>query len=119
MIRIASKQASRASADLRHKLGAVIVKSGRVLSTGCNEIRYSRELKNPTVHAEEAAILKLLKAKRLSDLAGADIYVSRVTTSGNCRLARPCSRCMGLIKSVGLSKVIYTNDVGGTETLSL
>jgi deoxycytidylate deaminase len=117
MIRIASKQAKKSTH--RYRLGAVIVKGGRVLSTGYNEIRYSKELQKGSIHAEEAAILKLLKAKRLSDLAGSDLYVSRICASGRLGLSRPCSKCMGLIQSVGISKVFYSNDEGGVSRLSL
>jgi deoxycytidylate deaminase len=118
VIRIASREA-RKSPFQRHKLGAVIVKGGRVLSTGYNEVRYTRELRNATLHAEEAAILKLLKAKRLADLAGAELFVSRVKPSGNTGLSRCCDRCLSLIRSVGIDTVHYTNDDGGVSTLSL
>jgi deoxycytidylate deaminase len=117
MIRIASRQAEKSTH--RYKLGAVIVKGGRVLSTGYNEIRYSKELQKGSIHAEEAAILKLLKAKRLSDLAGADLYVSRISHGGYSRLSCPCAGCMALIRAVLIKKVIYTTDDGGTATLSL
>lgn len=116
MMRIASKHAEKSTH--RHRLGAVIVKGGRVLATGHNEIRYSKELQKGSVHAEEAAILKLLKAKRLSDLAGAELYVSRVCNSGRVGMARPCSNCLSLIQSVGIRKVFYTTDAGETEKFS-
>lgn len=115
MIRLASKQAKQSTH--RHRLGAVIVKGNRVLSSGHNEIRYTKELRKGNVHAEEAAILKLLKAKRLADLAGSDIYVSRVCPSGRLGLSRPCSRCMALIRSVGIDQIHYTTDAQTTETI--
>ena len=109
MFRIASKQAKKSS-FMQHRLGAVIVKGNRVLSTGYNAIRYSKELRNSTVHAEEAAILKLLKAKRFEDLAGSTLYVTRFTKGGRIGLAKPCVRCRDLINSVGISKVHYSTD---------
>jgi len=114
MIRIASKQAKKSTFQ-RHKLGAVIVKGNRVLSTGYNEIRYSRHLQKSNIHAEESAIVKLLKENRLSDLNGSTIYVSRVCPSGRLALSKPCGSCRGLIQSVGISKVVYTTDTGETE----
>lgn len=115
MFRIASRQSDKAT-GVKHKLGAVIVKGGRVLSTGHNEIRYSRFIRQTTVHAEEAAIIKLLSSHSLHSLSGSDIYISRTTPGGYSGLARPCSRCMDLIKSVGIKRIHYTTDNGETET---
>jgi deoxycytidylate deaminase len=114
VIRLASKQAKKSTFE-RYRLGAVIVKGNRVLATGYNEIRYSKRLRKSNIHAEEAAILKLLKENRLQDLNGSAIYVSRVCPSGRTAMAKPCKTCAELIRSVGLDKVIYTTDSGTTE----
>lgn len=111
MIRIASRQAGKSSFN-RHKLGAVIVKGDRVMSTGYNSIRYSKELRKSNIHAEEAAILKLLKAKRLGDLNGSTIYVSRICPSGRLGLSKPCKDCHSLIQSVGIREVCYSTNQG-------
>lgn len=117
MFRLADRQSVKS--NCKHRLGAVIVKGGRVLSTGYNEIRYSRFIQATTVHAEEAAIIKLLDKKALSQLVSSELYVSRTCPSGNSGLARPCSRCMDLIKSVGIKRVHYTTDNGITESIKL
>jgi deoxycytidylate deaminase len=96
-------------------MGAVVVKGDRVLSTGFNALRPSAMLKTPTLHAEAAAILKLMKTKRLHDLLGSEIYVTRFTRGGAIGLAKPCLACHALIKSVGIRRVHYT-DVSGTST---
>lgn len=111
--RMAAKTARKSPFE-QHRLGAVIVKSGRVLSTGYNELRYTKELQKMSVHAEEAAILKLLKAKRLSDLVGAEIYVTRFTPAGRVGLSKPCARCQELLRSVGIKRVFYTDNLGQT-----
>lgn len=67
--RIAEKQAKKSTFE-KHKLGATIVKGHRVLSTGYNEIKYSGITRFSTVHAEEAAILKLLKNVSSKTLQG-------------------------------------------------
>lgn len=115
--RIAAKQAKK-SQHKQHKLGAVIVKGNRILSTGYNSLRPSSLLGTETLHAEAAAVLKLLKARRLSDLAGAEIYVSRFTRGGAVGLSRPCPACTALLTSVGIRMVHYTTD-DGVETLKL
>ena len=115
MIRHATKQAHE-SIFYRARVCAVIAKGERILSTGHNYLGYSKLLPNrpypESVHAEQSAILKLLKKRRLNDLAGSTIYVSRVGANGNCRLARPCSSCASLIRAVGISKVSFTSNEG-------
>lgn len=116
MIRLANKEAKKSN-FYRHRLGAVIVKGNRVLSVGHNDIRYTKEFRNPTLHAEEAAILKLLKAKRGSELIGSDIFVSRVRPNGLPGLSRPCIRCSKLISAVGITSIHYTTNEGTVETI--
>ena len=111
--RIASKEAVK-SKHQQHKLGAVIVGGHRVLSTGYNQLRPSAIVGTSTLHAEAAAILKLLKEGRLSSLAGSEMYVTRFTKGGAVGIAKPCERCMDLIRSVGIRRVHYTNYDGVT-----
>lgn len=110
---MAAKAAQRSSFE-KHRLGAVIVKGHRVLSTGFNDISYNGITRKGTVHAEEAAITKLLRSKRFSDLVGSDLYVLRFTKAGKLGISFPCDRCWGLIRSVGIRNVFYIGD-DGTE----
>lgn len=116
--RVASKEAKK-SCYKQHRLGAVVVKGGRILATGFNELRPSSVTKTPTLHAEASAILKLLKKRKLHDLFGADLYVTRYTRGGSIGLARPCVACMDLIRSVGISHVHYTTNTNATETMKV
>lgn len=111
--RIASKEALK-STFKKHRLGAVIVKGNRILATGYNQLRPSHITRTETLHAEAAAILKLLKEGRLHDLAGSDLYVTRLTKRGVISMSRPCSACSDLIRSVGIARVFYTTDMGTT-----
>jgi deoxycytidylate deaminase len=114
-IRIATKVASE-SVFHRARVGAVIAKGERILSTGHNYLGFSRLLPNrpykESIHAEQSAILKLLKARRLNDLVGASIYIVRIGGTGLHRLARPCRNCADLIRNVGISEVVYTTNDG-------
>lgn len=95
----------------RAKVGAVIVKGGRVLSTGINSLRYTKDNGRswPSLHAEEQAILKLLKQPNGGKhLVGSTIYVSRVKKDGSVGLAKPCQKCQELIDAVGIRKIVYT-----------
>jgi deoxycytidylate deaminase len=116
LIKIACKTAEKSTFE-RHRLGAVIVRGHRVMSTGSNSIRYSKEIGKSTLHAEEAAIIQMLKSNRQHLLVGSELYVSRVRPNGTVGLAKPCSRCMDLILSVGISRVHYTTNDKTTETI--
>jgi len=118
MIRLATKHANNSTYYFR--LGAVIVKGNRVLSTGHNSISHCsvNNFKNSR-HAEMDAILKLIKKQGgLSSLAGSTLYVSRITKRGT-GLAKPCIKCMDLARSVGVKEVIFTTDNNTTERLKL
>ena len=118
MIRLATR-AAKESKFVRARVGAVIVRGNRVLATGCNRIGYSRLLPDrafpESVHAEQQAILQLLKERRSHEMVGSTMYVSRVNNDGVARFSRPCLYCQRLIEAVGISKVIYTTNTGIEE----
>lgn|SRR5574343_206975 len=118
MIEWAKREALK-SEYKQHRVGAVIVKGGNILSTGFNKLRPTAILKTPTLHAEAAAILKLLKDGRQADLLGADLYVSRWTRGGRVSMAKPCTACTDLCLSVGIRRVHFTNEMGAVETMKL
>lgn len=107
--RLASKAALN-SEHRQHRMGAVIVKGGRVLSTGYNQLRPSKLIGTNTLHAEAHAVLKLLKDNRLHDLVGSDCYVTRFTRGGRVGMSRPCPHCMELLRSSGVRRVYFTTD---------
>lgn len=113
------KVAENASANstYRHKLGAVIVKKGRVLSVGYNKPHKTHPKSNTrfkTIHAEFDAILGC----NPEDLKGATLYVVRKAKSGP-NMAKPCDCCMELIEMVGIKRVVYSTHDGYEELLVL
>jgi deoxycytidylate deaminase len=116
--RMAEKQAKK-STFKQHRLGAVLVKGGRVLSTGYNKYGYTKELRYSTVHAEESSIVRLIKTGRLVDCMGADLYVSRITPGGRIGLAKPCPRCLDLCRSVHVNRVWFSTEDGTMGTIKL
>ena len=117
-LRLATNRAKKSN-FIRARVGAVIAKGGRVLSSGCNRIGYTKYIPNrefpESVHAEVQAILVLLKRRKFAELAGSTMFVSRVNSSNDTRLAAPCPDCQKLIRSVAIRKVIYTTDTGSEE----
>ena len=64
--------------------GAVIVKDGKIISTGANNVTTSND---PTAHAEVVAIREACKKLDSFQLDGCDIYAS----------CEPCPMCLGAI----------------------
>src|SRR5665647_1443717 len=76
--------------------GAVIVKDGKIISTGVNRVNANTD---PTAHAEVNAIRKASKKLGTFDLAGCEIYSS----------CEPCPMCLGAIYWAHCDKLYYGN----------
>lgn len=76
--------------------GAVIVKDGKIISTGTNRVTAKND---PTSHAEVNAIRKAARKLGTFDLAGCDIYTS----------CEPCPMCLGAIYWAHIDKIFYGN----------
>lgn len=124
----AAKAVSKLS-DHKQQIGCVVVASHHIISSGHNSStkchRLQAELdqkyfnlnnsKGP-VHAEFSALLPLIN-KRI-DLRYATLYIYRQHKDGSFALARPCARCMQLIRTYGIRKIKYTTEDGyATEKL--
>lgn len=115
-----SINAAKASTFHRAQVGAVIVKGRKLLATGTNKIAPSKHHPyKESRHAEVDAVMHVLKRKKLEELNGATIYVTRILKSGNLANAFPCQACMRLIRAVGIKKIIYSFDDGLTYTFNL
>lgn len=114
--------------DHRCKIGCIIVDKHRVISSGhnsntkCHPIQAQIDTKHfncfctGKVHAETSAIIPLLKTKE--DYSRATLYTYREHKDGSLAMARPCPRCMELIRQIGITKIKYTTDEGyATEYL--
>lgn len=76
--------------------GAVIVKDGKIISTGVNRVTLNND---PTAHAEVTAIRKASKKLGTYDLAGCQIYTS----------CEPCPMCLGAVYWAHLDKMYFGN----------
>ncbi|PPQ30787.1 nucleoside deaminase [Rhodopila globiformis] len=77
--------------------GAVIVKDGKVIAEGANEVTSTND---PTAHAEITAMRRACQALQTFDLSGCEIYT-------NCE---PCPMCLGAIYWARISRIYYAND---------
>lgn len=113
----------------RCQMGCVVVKGHRIISSGHNSatITHAFQAKVDSryfdcecagfLHAETDALLPLMNQK--VDLSQASIYVYRSMRNGSQGMARPCPRCMGVIKSLGIKKINYSTPDGFAEEFIL
>ncbi len=74
--------------------GAVVVRAGEIIATGCNEVTSSGD---PTAHAEIVAIRSAARTLRTFTLAGCSIYAS----------CEPCPMCLGAIYWARLDRLYF------------
>lgn len=75
-------------------VGAVVVRDGVVLAAAGNR---TRELKDPTAHAEMLAIRAACAAAGVERLVGADLYVT----------LEPCPMCAAAISNARIARLYY------------
>ncbi|MFJ6321622.1 MULTISPECIES: nucleoside deaminase [unclassified Rhizobium] len=87
--------------------GAVVVKDGKVVATGVNEILSTND---PTAHAEMTALRLASQKLKSPDLQGCTVYAS----------GHPCPMCMAAMRLAGVKAVsyAYSNDDGAPFGLS-
>lgn len=83
-------------------IGAVIVKSGKVIAKGFNKREKTKSALN---HAEIVAIRKACKKLKDWRLEGCEIYVT----------LKPCPMCAGAIANARIDKVYYSADETNTS----
>lgn len=100
------------SVDYQHRLGAILLKGGAVISIGINHtgsskiLRKYQHLRPQTlgIHAEVSAILGITKAEASKCV----LIVGRVNSKGIFGLAKPCPMCQEILREMGVRKVYYT-----------
>jgi tRNA(Arg) A34 adenosine deaminase TadA len=98
------------SSQGRYRHGAVLVKDGAIVGSGCNQMRgqasitaTAKSWRASFLHAEEIAIGQAGTAA-----SGAVLYVARVGRTGETKPSAPCVRCSSRIARAGVSRVVYT-----------
>jgi len=105
----------------RFRLGAVLAKKNRVISTGYNDMGKTHTLMQkynldktwaPGLHAEIHSCIGV----PMADLDSADLYVVRILKNGGLAMAKPCRICQKFIADVGIRRVYYSfSDEGWQE----
>lgn len=98
----------------RKKVGALIVRDGRIISDGYNGTpagfdncceNQQGETHWYVLHAEANAILKV--ARSTNDCSGADLYLT----------LSPCKDCSKLVLQAGIRRVVFANEYKDTAGL--
>ncbi len=106
----ALRQAKRAFAAEEVPVGAVIVRSGKIVARAFNQVEL---LKDATAHAEMLALTQAESAVGDWRLTGCTLYVTK----------EPCAMCAGAIIHTRLDRVVFgvpdpkTGAAGGTINL--
>lgn len=102
-LRQAAKQALYSNHH-RFRLGAIVVKSGRVLSQGINIAKKSPNTPpfRESIHAEVNAI------RNAKNPDGATIYVARLNSTDSLANAKPCEYCVEHMFENGISRVVFS-----------
>lgn len=103
------------TSDNRFRVGALIVKSGRVLGGSPNITRVSP--KTPpnrfSTHAEIAAM------DIASETNGATLYIARLNSESKYAISKPCAWCMQKIKQYEINRVVFTTDFFSSKKESI
>jgi pyrimidine deaminase RibD-like protein len=84
---------------MRHRVGAVVVRGGQVISKGYNRGRR---------HAEISALARLWPSERVDTV----VYVARPLYEAEYGLARPCEDCLNAMRRAGVKKVFFSAEEG-------
>lgn len=109
ILKLALEEAE-SSSNYPYRIGAVIFKGSRIISSGHNQIRsnsISKKYKifEESLHAEQDALLGIDWLK----LKGCSICVVRLNYSGSLSMGKPCNMCYSALKFVGIKKIYYSN----------
>ena len=91
---IALEEARAAAARGEVPVGAAVVRDGEIIARGGNR---TRELNDPTAHAEMLVIREACAAVQSERLTGCDLYVT----------LEPCAMCAGAISFARLERLYF------------
>ena len=86
--------------------GAVVVKDGKRIATGVNEVMVTND---PTAHAEIMAVRAAAQALGTPDLSGCTVYAS----------GQPCPMCMAAMRIAGVEEVVFAHSSEDAEPYGL
>ena len=101
----------------RVKIGTVIVRGNKLVSSGANlctshpQQRRFNDLSKRLAHALHSELHAIVRAKGES-LHGCHLYVARLDRRGLWADSKPCPACTLAIRMAGITRVTYTSPTG-------
>lgn len=97
------------TSKLRHRHGAIVYKSGRVLDARANLFRNQHpsmgiSVFDYTTHAEVAALRGLSQEL----VSNSTVYVVRINHRGEPKLSLPCPACIEYCYQRGVKRIVHT-----------
>lgn len=92
----------------KYRLGAVLVKKGKVISVGTNIRRNHPDVCDDPMSQSGICAERMAIKRAGHNAEGAYLYVARVGKTGQPLLAKPCSRCVEAIEKAKVKRVIFT-----------
>lgn len=110
---------ARMSTHSRVRIGAVIIKDGKLLGWGANmdekhplqehyNEKVGRVAFSGSLHAEVNALIKAYRNGH-GDMAGATMFVGRLNKLGTLAMCRPCKACVEALHDVNIRDIVYTD----------
>lgn len=92
----------------RYRLGAVVIKNRKIISSGYNKTKSHpllfKDYDFYSIHAECDAILRAS--------GGDTLVVVRIRKDGSLATSKPCYKCKEFIRDSGIKRIIYVDQHG-------
>jgi deoxycytidylate deaminase len=106
-------QAASKLSTMKQRMGAAILKNGRVMGVGYNRMGSTK--RSPAAWSRHAELQAIIAA---GDVRGSTIYVYRGHgQTGSPMLARPCATCFELLDEAGVRRVVYSTPTGPVKEM--
>jgi deoxycytidylate deaminase len=99
-----------------HRHSAAVIYKNQIMTSGHNKyikkvLLEGGDFGHKTMHAELSAALKI-KSSIQKMPGGVDIIVIRINNKMELKNSRPCNNCIEKLKSIGIRRVYYSNEIG-------
>jgi cytidine deaminase len=94
----------------KYRLGAVLFKGSKVISTGFNSNKTHPGIVKYFTHARVHAEFDCILHADPEAIKGSSMFVLRTTRAGQTTIARPCPLCVQIMREYGIEKVYWTTD---------
>lgn len=105
-----AREQSLKSQVSKAKIGSVLIRNGKIISTGYNKIRGASAIDGKfsrwaeSLHSEVDCLKKVM----FNNIKGSTLIVYREKKSGEIANCKPCDYCMAFIQFLKIKRIVYT-----------